>query len=376
MKIGITCYPTYGGSGTVATELGRNLAKHGHKVHFITTSLPYRLSDFVENIYFHEVQVFQYPLFDYAPYSLSLASKMAQVALREDLDLLHVHYAVPHATSAYLAQKIVAKKKRLPIITTLHGTDITLVGIDPSYYDITRFSIEESDAITAVSQYLKNQTLYRFAIEKNIEVIPNFIDPDRFKPGKPPCRECFAMPDEKILLHISNFRPVKRITDVIEVFAEVAQHMKAKLLLVGSGPEKERGRNLAEKKKLSDKVQFLGRHDDVSHIFQLADIYLLLSEHESFGLTALEAMSCEVPVIGTSGSGMDGFLGDGAAGMLFPVGDIHSMAEGCLKVLNNPGLALKMGKAGRKRVVEQYHEDIIVDRYEQLYRDVIHDTSG
>ena len=268
------------------------------------------------------------------------------------------------------------QKKRRPVITTLHGTDITLVGIDPSYYDITRFSIAESDAVTAVSQYLKNQTLYRFAIENSIEVIPNFVDPDRFKPGKPPRRESFALPDEKILVHISNFRPVKRISDVIEVFAGVAQNMKAKLLLVGSGPEEERARNLAEKKKLSDKVHFLGRHDDVSQIFQLADIYLLLSEHESFGLTALEAMSSEVPVIGTSGSGMDGFLGDGTAGILFPVGDIHSMIEGCLRILNNPGLALEMGKAGRKRVVEQYHEDIIVDRYERLYRDVIRDTSG
>jgi len=374
MNIGITCYPTYGGSGTVATELGRNLAKRGHKIHFITTALPYRLSDFVENIYFHEVQVFQYPLFDYAPYSLSLASKMAQVTLREDIDLLHVHYAVPHATSAYLAQKIVARKKKLPVITTLHGTDITLVGIDPSYYDITRFSIEESDAVTAVSQYLKNQTLYRFAVENNIEVIPNFIDPERFKPGKPPCRECFAQQDEKILMHISNFRPVKRIPDIIEVFAGVSKRMKAQLMLVGSGPEKERVRNLVEAKGLTERVHFIGRQDDVSRILQLADIYMLLSEHESFGLTALEAMSCEIPVIGTSGSGMEEFLGDGVAGTLFQVGDIPAMIEGCLKILDNPDLAREMGEKGRKRVLEKYHEDFIIDRYEQLYRNVIRDA--
>ncbi|MBN1291500.1 MAG: N-acetyl-alpha-D-glucosaminyl L-malate synthase BshA [Candidatus Latescibacteria bacterium] len=371
MNIGITCYPTYGGSGTVATELGRNLAKRGHKVHFITTALPYRLSDFVENIYFHEVQVFHYPLFDYTPYSLSLASKMAHVALREDLDLLHVHYAVPHATSAYLAQKIVEKKKKIPVITTLHGTDITLVGIDPSYYEITRFSIEQSDAVTAVSQYLKNQTLYRFAIEKHIEVIPNFLDPDRFKPGKPPCRECFAESDEKILMHISNFRPVKRIQDIVEVFAGVSQQIKAQLMLIGAGPEKERARTLIEEKGLADKVHFIGRQDDVSQLLQLADIYLLLSEHESFGLTALEAMSCEVPVLGTSGSGMDSFLGDGTAGKLYPVGDITSMVEGCLKILTDPQLAKKMGKRGRERVIHDYHQDKIVSRYEKLYEDLI-----
>ena len=371
MNIGITCYPTYGGSGTVATELGRRLAGRGHKIHFITTALPYRLTEFVENIYFHEVQVFHYPLFDYVHYSLSLASKMAQIALREELDLLHVHYAIPHATSAYLAKKIVEGKKILPVITTLHGTDITLVGIDPSYYDITRFSIEESDAVTAVSQYLRNQTLYRFAVEKKIEVIPNFVDPDRFKPEPSMCRTCFAQPGEKILMHISNFRPVKRVQDIIEVFDGVVKHMKAHLILVGSGPEKENARILAEQKGIADRVHFLGRQEDVSSIIPLADLYLLLSEHESFGLTALEAMSCEVPVVGTSGSGMEGFLGDGAAGLLFPVGDISAMVDGCLRILGNPELAKKMGKQGRARVIEEYHVDKIVDRYEALYRAVL-----
>ncbi|HUT64157.1 MAG TPA: N-acetyl-alpha-D-glucosaminyl L-malate synthase BshA, partial [Anaerolineae bacterium] len=273
MNIGITCYPTYGGSGTVATELGINLAKRGHKVHFITTALPYRLADFVENVYYHEVQVFNYPLFDFVPYSLSLTSKMAQIALKENLDLLHVHYAVPHATSAYLAQKIVAEKgKHLPFITTLHGTDITLVGNDPSYYEITRFSIEKSDAVTAVSQYLKNQTLYRFAVKKPIEVIPNFVNTDRFKPKAESIRKCFAAPDEKVLMHISNFRPVKRIPDIIEVFAGVSKRIKSRLILVGSGPEKDRVRSLVEEKGLKDIVNFLGLQADVSRIISCADV--------------------------------------------------------------------------------------------------------
>ena len=376
MNIGITCYPTYGGSGTVATELGRNLARRGHKVHFITTALPYRLSDFVENIFFHEVEVFQYPLFDYTPYSLSLASKMAQVALREELDLLHVHYAVPHATSAYLAKKILEKRRQLPVITTLHGTDITLVGTDQSYYDITRFSIEESDAVTAVSQYLKDQTLLNFSIEKPIEVIPNFLDPERFKPETDLNRDCFSSPDEKVLMHISNFRSVKRIPDIIEVFEGVARRMKARLLLIGSGPENEHARSLAVEKGLIDSITFLGRRDDVSTIIPCADLYLLLSEHESFGLTALEAMSCQVPVVGTSGSGMDGFLGDGTAGMLFPVGDVDAMIDGCVRILEDPGLSKAMGERGRKRVIEEYHEDRIVELYEELYRDVLGMSKG
>ncbi|MFC1607063.1 N-acetyl-alpha-D-glucosaminyl L-malate synthase BshA [Candidatus Latescibacterota bacterium] len=371
MNIGITCYPTYGGSGTVASELGRKLARKGHKVHFITTAMPYRLSEFYENIFFHEVQVFQYPLFDYAPYSLSLASKMAQVAERENLDLLHVHYAVPHATSAYLAKKILEKRTPLPVITTLHGTDITLVGTDPSYYDITRFSIEESDAVTAVSNYLRDQTLTRFAVENNITVIPNFVDPERFRPETPINRECFAGDGRKVILHISNFRPVKRISDIIKVFHGISQRMDAMLVLVGSGPEKEKARALIEEKGLNDNVRFIGRQDDVTQIIPCADLYLLLSEHESFGLTALEAMSCEVPVVGTSGSGMDGFLGDGIAGSLFPVGDVSAMVDGCLRILSDDTLARSMGKAGRKRVMEEYHEDVIVEMYEELYRSVV-----
>lgn len=368
MKIGITCYPTYGGSGTVATELGKNLARRGHTVHFITTALPYRLSEFVENVYYHEVQVLNYPLFDYVPYSLSLASKMAQVARLEKLDLLHVHYAVPHATSAYLARQILADTQRLPVVTTLHGTDITLVGTDPSYFDITKFSIEQSDALTAVSEYLRKQTVYRFGIKKPIEVVPNFVNIDRFKPmPKDDRRECFARPGEKVLMHVSNFRPVKRIPDIIEVFGRIAAAIPSRLLLIGSGPEKEQARALVEEKGLSDRVQFLGVQSDISGILPCADLYLLISSHESFGLTALEAMSCGVPVVGTSGSGMEEFLGDGAAGMLFEVGDIPAITEGCLAILGDPDRAKAMGRAGRRRVEKQYAEDKITTRYEDLY---------
>jgi len=374
MNIGITCYPTFGGSGTVATELGRNLAKRGHSVHFISTALPYRLNTFVENVYYHEVQVFNYPLFDYTPYSLSLASKMAQVALRENLDLLHVHYAVPHATSAYLARKIVEKKKRLPVITTLHGTDITLVGNDPSYFDITKFSIEESDAVTAVSQYLKNQTIYRFGINKTIEVIPNFVDIDRFSPRTEGVKKCFAKPEEKVLMHISNFRPVKRIPDIIEVFEGVSKQVRSRLVLIGSGPEKERARELVREKGLEDIVHFPGTQNDVSRLIACADVYMLLSSHESFGLTALEAMSCGVPVLGTSGSGMDEFIGDGDAGLLYEVGDIEGMIEGCVRILKDRELAKKMGERGRRRVVEQYSEDKVIGRYLDLYRRMTEET--
>ncbi|MFC1490810.1 N-acetyl-alpha-D-glucosaminyl L-malate synthase BshA [Candidatus Latescibacterota bacterium] len=371
MKIGITCYPTYGGSGTVATELGRSLALRGHQIHFITTALPYRLSGYVENVFFHEVEIFNYPLFDYVPYSLSLASKMSQVALREKLDLLHVHYAVPHATSAYLAKNIIAKKRKLPVITTLHGTDITLVGIEPSYYDITLFSIENSDSVTAVSEYLKQETLDKFAIDKTIEVIPNFVDSEKFSPLKLDERDCVRQADEKVIMHISNFRAIKRIPDIINVFEGVRKHIDTRLILIGSGPELEKIKLLVDSKGLTDKVSFLGRQDDVSKLIPCADIYMLPSEHESFGLTALEAMSCSVPVIGTSGSGMDDFLGDGTAGFLYPVGDVGGMIDGCLRILSEPGLGKEMGASGRKRAFEDYNVDNIVGKYEELYEKVI-----
>ncbi len=367
MNIGITCYPTYGGSGTVATELGRSLAHRGHHVHFITTALPYRLTGFIENIHYHEVQVLNYPLFDYTPYSLALASKMAQIARREKLDLLHVHYAVPHAASAFLAKSILEHEMRLPVVTTLHGTDITLVGADPSYFDITRFSIERSDAVTAVSDYLKNQTLYRFGTSAPIEVIPNFVDTDLFVPAGTVSRDCLAAPDEKVLMHISNFRPVKRIPDIMAVFAGVAEQMKVRLVLVGSGPEKEAARVFAEEHGLADQVTFLGPQDDVSSIIPCADIFLLLSASESFGLTALEAMSCGVPVVGTSGHGLTEVVGGDEAGLLYTVGDVPAMIEGCIALLTDNDRAHDMGAKGRKRAVRIFNRDRVVGMYEDVY---------
>lgn len=372
MNIGITCYPTYGGSGTVATELGKNLARRGDTVHFVTTAMPYRLSEFIENVHFHEVQVFNYPLFDYVPYTLSLASQMAQTAIKEHLDLFHVHYAVPHATAGYLAARILEKKgRRLPIITTLHGTDIMLVGTDPSYYEITKFSIDESDAVTAVSEYLMLQTRKNFGTEMPIHVIPNFVDTERFIPSTTVCRSMFADPGEKILMHISNFRSVKRIQDIVLVFEEVARRMPARLVLIGNGPEREPIARMVEERGLGDRVRFMDRQVDVSRLIPLADVYLLLSEHESFGLTALEAMSCGVPVVGTSGSGMDEFLGDGVAGSLFPVGDVPAIAEGVAHILGDTELARAMGEAGRDRAITRYSEDLIIGRYTDLYREVL-----
>ncbi len=372
MNIGITCYPTYGGSGTVATELGKNLARRGDTVHFVTTSMPYRLSEFIENIHFHEVQVFNYPLFDYVPYTLSLASKMAQTAIKENIDLFHVHYAVPHATAGYLAARILEKKgRRLPIITTLHGTDIMLVGTDPSYFEITKFSIEESDAVTAVSDYLMRQTRENFGTEMPISVIPNFVDTETFIPSTTVCRSMFADPGEKILMHISNFRPIKRIQDIILVFEKVARRIPARLVFVGNGPEREPAARMIEERGLGDRVRFMDRQVDVSRLIPLADVYLILSEHESFGLTALEAMSCGVPVVGTSGSGMDEFLGDGVAGSLFQVGDVPAIADGVARILGDPALARNMGEAGRNRAISRYSEDMIIGRYTDLYREVL-----
>jgi len=371
MNIGITCYPTYGGSGTVATELGKSLASRGHNIHFISTSIPYRLTEFIRNIYYHEVQVLNYPLFDYTPYSLALASKMAIVARRENLDILHVHYAIPHAASAFLAQKILGEEKYLPYITTLHGTDITLVGADPSYFEITKFSIEQSDAVTAVSKYLKNQTYYRFSVKNEIDVIPNFVDTDLFAPKSDDIRDCLANKDEKILMHISNFRPVKRIADIIEVFELVSQKVKSRLVLVGSGPEKEKARLLAETKGLTEKITFLGVQNDVSDIIKCADAYLLISTNESFGLTALEAMSSGIPVIGTSGSGMDEFVGESGSGLLFQPGDIHAIAEGCIEILKNKQLAKEMGKKGRETALAKFNRSHVTDLYENLYKKAI-----
>jgi N-acetyl-alpha-D-glucosaminyl L-malate synthase BshA len=370
MRIGITCYPTYGGSGTVATELGKALAVRGHKVHFISYSLPYRLREFNENVSFHEVSMMRYPLFDYPPYSLALSAKMAEVAENEDLELLHVHYAIPHATSAYLTKQMLGGK--LKIVTTLHGTDITLVGNDESYFRITKFSIDQSDGITAVSEFLKRETEERFLPSIPIEVIPNFVDPERFSRSRRRCaRSLFAPKGERIVMHVSNFRPVKRIEDVISIFALINAEIPSKLLMVGDGPLMSMALRTAEKLEVSSDALFLGKQNDVAGLLSIADIFLLPSENESFGLSALEAMSCQVPVIGTNTGGLPEVVEHGRTGWLAQVGDVETMAELSKKLLTDDSLREEMGRNARQVALERFHQDRVVDIYERYYEKIV-----
>ena len=370
MKIGITCYPTYGGSGVVATELGKELASRGHDVHFISYALPIRLT-MNERIYFHEVEVLTYPLFEYPPYDLVLATKMAEVMTRYDLEILHVHYAIPHSISAYLA-KMMLKERVVPFVTTLHGTDITLVGNDRSYLPITRFGIEQSDAVTAVSEYLKRRTLEEFQVKREVTVVPNFVDCNLYAPSTDKAlRQKFANPDEGILMHISNFRPLKRVEDVIETFSLVRKKRKARLLMIGDGPDRPKAEWLANTHGISGDVEFLGKQNDMSRVLSIADILLLPSELESFGLVALEAMACEVPVIATRVGGIPEVVRDGIDGFLYDVGDVTSMAQGCLRILEDPRLRSTIGEAAREHAHRDYCSSKIVAQYEELYRRTI-----
>ncbi len=337
MKIGIVCYPTYGGSGVVATELGKALAKAGHEVHFITYSQPSRLDFFNENIYYHEVSVSSYPLFQYLPYESALASKIASVVMNEQLDLLHVHYAIPHASAAFLAKQILKSKGvHVPFITTLHGTDITLVGKDPSFEPVVTFSINESDGVTAVSESLKNDTYDEFEIISKIEVIPNFIDLARFKKLRKDHFKIAICPNgEKLLMHTSNFRKVKRIEDVVRVFHLVNQQIPSKLLLVGDGPERTSIEMLCRELGVQHDVRFLGKLDVIEEVLSLADVFLLLSEKESFGLAALEAMACEVPIISSNAGGIPEVNIHGVTGFVSEVGDIQDMAKNTVYLLEN-----------------------------------------
>ena len=373
MKIGITCYPTYGGSGVVATELGKELAVRGHDVHFISYALPIRLT-MTDHVYFHEVEVLSYPLFEYPPYDLVLATKMAEVMTRFDLDILHVHYAIPHSISAYLAKKMLTNRV-VPFVTTLHGTDITLVGNDRSYLPITRFGIEQSDAVTAVSDYLKQRTIQEFQIEKKIEVVPNFVDCNVYgRAVDRSARKKFAADDEGILIHISNFRPLKRVEDVIGIFALVRKQAKAKLLMVGDGPERPKAEWLAHTKGVENDVTFVGKQNDMSQFLAVSDILLLPSELESFGLVALEAMACEVPVVATRVGGIPEVVRDGVDGFLYQVGDIQAMADGCLSILRKPETREALGKAARARATNDYCASKIVLQYEDLYRRTIEEA--
>jgi L-malate glycosyltransferase len=375
MKIGITCYPTYGGSGVVATELGLELAARGYDIHFISYAVPVRMTEATERIHFHEVEVVNYPLFDHPPYALALATKMYEVAASESLDLLHVHYAIPHSVSAYLARAMF-RPQRLPFVTTLHGTDITLVGSDRSYLPITRFSIEESDAVTAISEYLRRVTLKEFGIRRPVEVIPNFVNCDVFQPADGACRRSeFARDDQKVLVHLSNFRPVKRLPDVMEIFARVHREVPVKLLLIGDGPDRARAEWMAHEKNLTADVVFVGKQNQVQDLLNCADVMLLPSELESFGLAALEAMACGVPAVCSRVGGVPEVMRDGVEGYLVEPGDVDTMAERVLRILTEPGRREEMGRAARRRASDKFCSTKIIPLYEDLYRRVVEEKT-
>src|SRR5215467_5432860 len=380
MKIGITCYPTYGGSGVGATELGLELAQRGHQIHFISYSQPIRLTGPQPNIHYHEVEVSRYPLFDYPPYDLALATRMAEVAELYDLDLLHVHYAIPHSVSAMLAKQMLAAKprgRRLPFVTTLHGTDITLVGLDRSYLPITRFSIEQSDGVTAISNYLRDRTLREFDIGNHIEVIYNFVNCDTYcrTEASPERRREYARTDEKILVHLSNFRPVKRLTDVVEIFDRVHKRIPSKLLLIGDGPDRSRAEWLAVQKGLHEDVMFLGKQDRVHEKLAICDLMLLPSELESFGLAALEAMSCEVVPIATRVGGIPEFIEHEKTGFLAQVGDVDTMARYAIELLSNDNRLTEMAKQARMLAESRFCAKDIIAEYENFYRRVLERSS-
>ena len=380
MKIGITCYPTYGGSGVVATELGLELAERGHEVHFISYAQPIRLTGPHPNIHYHEVEVSRYPLFDYPPYDLALASRMAEVAELYDLDLLHVHYAIPHSVSALLARQMMAAKPRgrkLPFVTTLHGTDITLVGLDRSYLPITRFSIEQSDGVTAISQYLQERTLREFDIRNNIQVIYNFVNCDVYLRGEntSELRQEYAPGGERLLVHLSNFRPVKRVTDCIEIFDLVRKQIPSKLLMIGDGPDRSRAECLAVQKGIHNDVIFLGKQEQVQEKLALADLLLLPSELESFGLAALEGMACEVVPIATRVGGIPELIEHGKSGYLADVGDVETMARYAIELLNDEKALQETAKASRAVAQSRFCASRIIPQYEDFYRRVLERAS-
>jgi len=381
MKIGITCYPTYGGSGVVATELGLELAQRGHDIHFISYAQPIRLSGSEPNIHYHEVEVSRYPLFDYPPYDLALATRMAEVAQLYDLDLLHVHYAIPHSVSALLARQMLAegpRGRRLPFVTTLHGTDITLVGLDRSYLPITRYSIEQSDGVTAISNYLRDRTLRVFDVKNHIEVIYNSVNCDVYKRNPEMAAEMrkeYALNNERVLVHLSNFRPVKRLTDVIEIFDRVHKQVPSKLLLIGDGPDRSVAEWLAVQKGIHADVLFLGKQDRVQDKLAIADIMLMPSELESFGLAALEAMACEVVPIATRAGGVPEVIEHGKSGYLADVGDVETMARYALELFTDEQRLQEMAKQARAVALDRFCATKIVAQYEDFYRRVLERAS-
>ena len=378
MKIGITCYPTYGGSGVVATELGKALAKRGHEIHFISYAVPTRLGGFMDNIYYHEVEMNNYPLFEFPLYSIALASKMVEVTRFHELDILHAHYAIPHATSAFLAREILRSETHnamsIRFVTTLHGTDITLTGLEPSFLPTMKFSIEKADGVTAVSKFLADKTNIQYKIDKHIEVIPNFVDTEKFKRQNDEQTNCFkknfAPNNEKILIHISNFRALKRVQDVIKIYDEVRKKVDSKLILVGDGPDRSDCELLVRELELADHVRFMGKQDALVELLSISDIFIMPSQSESFGLSALEAMSCGVPVISSSVGGLPELNLHRETGFIAEIGDVERMAKYAVDLLSDPRRYEAMSKNARKRA-EDFSEDKVVPMYEEFYEKIV-----
>ncbi len=378
MRIGITCHPTYGGSGAVATELGLELAARGHEIHFISYEQPFRLVGFRERVYFHEVEMDQYPLFEHPPYSLALAVSIHEVAETHGLDLVHVHYAIPHAASAWIAREMLGGSPGPAIVTTLHGTDITLVGQHPSFQSITRFSILRSDGLTAVSRYLRDETEANFGVPgERIEVIPNFIDPNRYRRDLEPCHRATLAPQgEKIVMHVSNFRAVKRVEDVVRIFAGIRRSVTARLVMVGDGPERPRAQAAAREEGVEEDVVFLGKHTAVEELLACADLFLLPSASESFGLAALEAMACGVPVVASRVGGLPEVVDEGVTGHLLPVGDVEGMAEAGIRLLADEAAWAAASRGARSSAVERFSADRVVREYEAHYSRILAERGG
>ncbi len=373
MKIGRVCYPTYGGSGAVATELGIHLAERGHEVHFISYTQPFRLTHYRERVFFHEVEMEQYPLLEHPPYSLALAVAIHDRTLKHELDLVHVHYAIPHATSAWIAREMLQGERELPIVTSLHGTDITLVGQHPSFQAITQFSLQQSDGLITPSEFLRQKTHRDFGVPaEEIQVINNFVDTEVFRRGKEPChRSSLAPGGEKIVMHISNFREMKRVPDVVEVFARISETVPARLILVGDGPERPRVVQRVEELGVGGKVLFLGKHQSVDELLRCADLFLMPSRLESFGLAILEALSCGAPVISTRAGGIPEVVTDGESGFLFPVGAVEEMAELGTRLLTDDAFWQRTSQAARTIAVERFSHEGIITQYEEYYRKTI-----
>ena len=367
MRIGISCYSTFGGSGVVATEVGKALAARGHEVHLLSPSMPPRLTGFEDRIYFHEVTASPYPLFENAPYSIALASKMADVAEHHGLEIMHAHYAIPHAMAALLARMALGGK--LKVVTTLHGTDITVVGADPSYLSMVKLALRESDAVTSVSQYLKDETIRTFGLGEHIEVIHNFVEPVSGELSD--CRAWLAPQPASVLTHISNFRPVKRVMDVVKVFERVRKELPARLIMVGDGPDRAEAENYCRDQGFSNEVRFTGKQLDIGAVLACSDLFLLPSATESFGLAALEAMAHRVPVVASRVGGIPEVVRHGVDGFLEPVGDVDAMAQAALRLLKDPELRRAFGDSARERALSTFAEAPIIDRYEELYERVL-----